>query len=79
MEKVLYKLHKRILARHSKMFENMLALPGHGRSVDPDVGNIVSDTRGDQDVTTDVPVVTMTEEVMELDTLVNVLYDPLSL
>lgn len=77
-EKVLFKVHKSVLANNSKVFADMFALPGlHGDSfqVETDTGSASAEDLGLG--LTGSPLVTMPDSCEDLEALLMAIYKPL--
>lgn len=75
-EKVLFKVHKSVLANNSKVFADMFALPGlHGDSFETDTGSASAEDLGLG--ITGSPLVTMPDSCEELEALLMAIYKPL--
>lgn len=75
-EKVLFKVHKSVLANNSKVFADMFALPGlHGDGLETDTGITCAEDLGLG--LTGPPLVTMPDSCEDLEELLMAIYKPL--
>lgn len=75
-EKVLFKVHKSVLANSSKVFSDMFALPGlHGDGLETDIGITYAEDLGLG--LPGLPLVTMPDSCEDLEELLMAIYKPL--
>jgi len=76
--KILFKVHKSILARSSQMFADMFALPELRGDIIPE--SVVAKVFvGDEETYDELPLITMTDSSKDVESLLMTIYDPLTL